>query len=136
MYSSTLKNFKNGAFYTHFYRIRDGGGAGRPPPPPTNNRDLKHDDFFDTTQPPVLSIDKCCQVASLPIEGAYHLGPVEVVVLLKVSNFRRTKLTPTNYIYIYHWKGNLMVSRIYFKYWENILISPLYEHFSRNDSAV
>ena len=29
-----------------------------------------------------------------------------------------------------------MVSRIHFKYWKNILISRLYEQFSRNDSAM
>ena len=34
---------------------------------------------------------------------------------------------------IYHWKGNLMASRIHFKYLKNILISRLYEQFSRND---
>ena len=28
-----------------------------------------------------------------------------------------------------------MASRIHFKYWKNILISRLYEQFSRNDSA-
>ena len=28
-----------------------------------------------------------------------------------------------------------MASRIHFKYWKNILISQLYEQFSRNDSA-
>ena len=37
---------------------------------------------------------------------------------------------------IYHWKGNLMASRIHFKYWKNILISRPYEQFSRNDSAM
>ena len=36
---------------------------------------------------------------------------------------------------IYHWTGNLIASRIHFKYWKNILISRLYEQFSRNDSA-
>ena len=50
------------------------------------------------------------------------------------DNFRRTKLTPTNYIY--YWKGTLMASRIHFKYWKNILISRLYEQFSRNDSTM
>ena len=29
-----------------------------------------------------------------------------------------------------------MASRIHFKYWENILISQLYEQFSRNDFAM
>ena len=29
-----------------------------------------------------------------------------------------------------------MVSRIHFKFWKNILISRLYEQFSRNDSAM
>ena len=28
-----------------------------------------------------------------------------------------------------------MASKIHFKYWKNILISRLYEQFSRNDSA-
>ena len=37
---------------------------------------------------------------------------------------------------IYRWKGNLMASRIHFKYWKNILISRLYEQFSRKDSAM
>ena len=37
---------------------------------------------------------------------------------------------------IYRWKGNLIASRIHVKYWKNILISRLYEQFSRNDSAV
>ena len=37
---------------------------------------------------------------------------------------------------IYHWKGNVMAIRIHFKYWKNILISRLYEQFSRNDSAM
>ena len=37
---------------------------------------------------------------------------------------------------IYHWKGDLMASRIHFKYWKNILISRHYEQFSRNDSAM
>ena len=30
---------------------------------------------------------------------------------------------------IYHWKGNLMASRIHFKYWKNILISRLMNKF-------
>ena len=29
-----------------------------------------------------------------------------------------------------------MASRIHFKYWKNILISRLYEQFSRSDSAM
>ena len=29
-----------------------------------------------------------------------------------------------------------MASRIHFKYWKNILISRLYEQFSRNDSVM
>ena len=29
-----------------------------------------------------------------------------------------------------------MASRIHFKYWKNILISHLYEQFSRNDSEM
>ena len=37
---------------------------------------------------------------------------------------------------IYRWKGNLTATRIHFKYWKNILISRLYEQFSRNDSAI
>ena len=37
---------------------------------------------------------------------------------------------------IYHWKGNLMASRIHVKYWKNILILRIYEQFSRNDSAI
>ena len=36
---------------------------------------------------------------------------------------------------IYHWKGNLSKSPIHFRYRQNILISRLYEQFSRNDSA-
>ena len=44
------------------------------------------------------------------------------------TNFRRTKLTPTKYI--------IRRGRIHFKYWKNILISQLYEQFSRNDSAM
>ena len=28
-----------------------------------------------------------------------------------------------------------MASRIHFRYWKNILVSRLYEQFSRNDSA-
>ena len=31
---------------------------------------------------------------------------------------------------IYQWKGNLMASRIHFKYWKTMLISRLYEQFS------
>ena len=37
---------------------------------------------------------------------------------------------------IYHWKGNLAKSQIHFRYRQNILISRLYEQFSRNDSAI
>ena len=37
---------------------------------------------------------------------------------------------------IYRRKGNLMASRIHFKYWENIFISRIYEQFSRNDSKM
>ena len=37
---------------------------------------------------------------------------------------------------IYRWKGNLMASRIHFKYWKNILILRLYEQFSQNDSEM
>ena len=48
-----------------------------------HNRDLKHDDAFITTRPPVLSIDKCCQVTSLSIEGTDHH------VLLKASSCLR-----------------------------------------------
>ena len=36
---------------------------------------------------------------------------------------------------IYHWKGNLSKTPIHFRYRQNILISRLYEQFSRNDSA-
>ena len=32
----------------------------------------------------------------------------------------------------YHWKGNLSKSPIHFRYRQNILISRLYEQFSRN----
>ena len=42
-------------------------------------RDLKHDDAFNKTWLPVLSIDKCCQVTSLSIERTDHH------VLLKAS---------------------------------------------------
>ena len=35
-------------------------------------RDLKHDDAFKPTWPPVLSVDKCCQVTSLSIERTAH----------------------------------------------------------------
>ena len=37
---------------------------------------------------------------------------------------------------IYCWKCNLTASRIHFIYRKNILISRLYEQFSRNDSAI
>ena len=37
---------------------------------------------------------------------------------------------------IYHWKGNLSKRPIHFRYRQNILISRLYEQFSRNDSAM
>ena len=37
---------------------------------------------------------------------------------------------------IYHWKGNLSNSPIHFRYRQNILISQVYEQFSRNDSAI
>ena len=37
---------------------------------------------------------------------------------------------------IYRWKGNLIESRIHFKYWNNILISRFYEQFSRNNTAM
>ena len=33
---------------------------------------------------------------------------------------------------VHHWKGNLSKSSIYFRYRQNILISRLYEQFSRN----
>ena len=36
------------------------------------NRDLKHDDAFNTTWPPVLSVDKCCQVTNSSIERTHH----------------------------------------------------------------
>ena len=49
----------------------------------TENRDLKHDDAFNTTWPPALSIDKCCQVTSLSIERTDHH------VLLKASSCLR-----------------------------------------------
>ena len=48
-----------------------------------DNRDLKHDDAFNTTWPPALSIDKCCQVTSLSIERTDHH------VLLKASSCLR-----------------------------------------------
>ena len=44
-------------------------------------------------------------------------------------NFRRTKLTPTNYISL---ERDLSKSPIQFRYRQNILISRLYEQFSRN----
>ena len=50
-------------------------------------RDLKHDDAFSTTWPPILSIDKCCQVTSLSIERADHH------VLLKASSCLRCLFT-------------------------------------------
>ena len=53
-------------------------------------RDLKHDDAFNTTWPPILSIDKCCQVTSLSIERTDHH------VLLKVSSCLRCLLTLTH----------------------------------------
>ena len=101
-------------------------------PPPSSNRDLKHDDAFSMTWPPVLLIDKCCQVTSLSIERTDHH------VLLKASSCLRCLIfegrnRPQQIIY--HWKRNLMTSRIHFKYWKNILISRFYEQFSRNDSA-
>ena len=37
---------------------------------------------------------------------------------------------------IYHWKGNLSKSPTHFRYRQNILISRLYEQFSRSDSAM
>ena len=37
---------------------------------------------------------------------------------------------------IYHWKGNLSKSPIHFRYRQNILISRLYDQFSRNDSGM
>ena len=37
---------------------------------------------------------------------------------------------------IYHWKGNLSKSPIHFRYRHNILISQLYEQFSRNGSQM
>ena len=37
---------------------------------------------------------------------------------------------------IHHWKGNLSKSPIHFRYRQNILISRLYEQFSRNDCAM
>ena len=37
---------------------------------------------------------------------------------------------------IYHWKGNLTVNRIHFKYFKNILISRFYKQFSKNGSAI
>ena len=37
---------------------------------------------------------------------------------------------------IYHWQGNSSKSPIHFRYRQNILISPLYDRFSRNDSAM
>ena len=50
-------------------------------------RHLKHDDAFNTTWPPVLSIDKCCQVTSLSTERTDHH------VLLKASSCLRCLLT-------------------------------------------
>ena len=49
------------------------------------------------------------------------------------NNFRRTKLTQQT---IYHWKGNVMESRIHFKYWKNILISRFDVRLLQNDSAM
>ena len=40
--------------------------------------------------------------------------------------------TDSNNKTIYHWKGNLPKSPIYFSYGKNILILQLYEQFSRN----
>ena len=37
---------------------------------------------------------------------------------------------------IYRWKGRLSKSPIHFRYRQNILISRLYEQFSRNDSVM
>ena len=49
------------------------------------------------------------------------------------DNFIMIKVTSAN---CNHWKGNLMPSRINSKYWRNIIISQLYEQFSRNDSEM
>ena len=54
------------------------------------NRDLKHDDAFNTMWPPILSIDKCCQVTSLSIERADHH------VLLKASSCLRCLIATQN----------------------------------------
>ena len=48
-----------------------------------DSKDLKHEDAFDTTWPPVLSIDKRCQVTSSSIERTDHH------VLLKASSCLR-----------------------------------------------
>ena len=50
-------------------------------------RDLKHDDAFNTTWPPIFSIDKCCQITSLSIERTDHH------VLLKASSCLRCLLS-------------------------------------------
>ena len=52
---------------------------------------------------------------------------------LSSDNFWTANLTQQT---ISRWKGKLTASRIHFKYWENILISRLYDQFSRNDSAM
>ena len=46
-------------------------------------RDLKHDDAFNTTWPPGLSIDKCCQVTSLSIERTDHHVPLKASSCLR-----------------------------------------------------
>ena len=50
------------------------------------NRDLKQDHAFNTTWPPVLSIDKCCQVTSLSIERTDHHVLLKASPCLSVSN--------------------------------------------------
>ena len=52
-------------------------------PPCRGSRHLKHDDAFNRRWPPILSIDKCCQVTSLSIERTDHH------VLLKTSSCLR-----------------------------------------------
>ena len=49
------------------------------------------------------------------------------------DNFLRIKLTPTDYISL---EREFIKSPIHFRYRQNILISRIYEHFSRNDSAM
>ena len=108
---------------------------------------LKRNKLFKADQALMFLLPECLQIFT---EWLFEIHPSKVAPCRFRSNyillqnkrwawcgaFRYPHPLPTPKILegrnwplqiIYHWKGNLIPSKVLFKYWKNILISQLYE---------